>query len=98
MAPRILIFSIAMGADIFFYKNVKSIATYAPTFLGHIVLVLAMVRFLLKCIAPSKRFFKININVLCTCTINMVLNDKWQKYVQIAKVRSFCQGLFSSCY
>ena len=29
-APRILIFSIAMGADYSFY--VKSIATYAPTF------------------------------------------------------------------
>ena len=33
MAPRILIFSIAMGADYSFY--VKSIATYAPAFLGY---------------------------------------------------------------
>ena len=33
MAPRILIFSIAMGADCSFY--VKSIATYAPAFLGY---------------------------------------------------------------
>ena len=56
-------------------------------------------------VAPSNRFttyhitfFKININVLCTYTINLVLNDKWQKYVQIAKVRSYSQGLFSSCY
>ena len=32
-APRILIFSIAMGADYLFY--VKSIATYAPAFLGY---------------------------------------------------------------
>ena len=32
-APRILIFSIAMGADYSFY--VKYIATYAPTFLGY---------------------------------------------------------------
>jgi hypothetical protein len=41
MAPRILIFSIAMGADYSFY--VKSIATYAPTFLGYNNSVLAIV-------------------------------------------------------
>ena len=40
-APRILIFSIAMGADYSFY--VKSIATYAPAFLGHNNSVLARV-------------------------------------------------------
>ena len=34
MAPRILIFLIAMGADKLFY--VKSIATYAPTFFGYL--------------------------------------------------------------
>ena len=39
MAPRILIFSIAMGADYSFY--VKSIATFALTFFGHIISVLA---------------------------------------------------------
>jgi hypothetical protein len=33
MAPRILIFSIAMGADYSFELN--SIETYAPQFLGH---------------------------------------------------------------
>jgi hypothetical protein len=42
MAPRILIFSIAMGADNSFY--VKSIATYAPTLFGYIISVLAIVR------------------------------------------------------
>ena len=40
-APRILIFSIAMGADYSFY--VKSIATYAPAFLRHNNSVLARV-------------------------------------------------------
>jgi hypothetical protein len=40
-APRILIFSIAMDADSSFY--VKFIATYAPTFLGFVISVLAMV-------------------------------------------------------
>ena len=33
MAPRILIFSIAMGADYSFELN--SIETYAPQFFGH---------------------------------------------------------------
>ena len=42
MAPRILIFSIAMGANYSFY--VKSIATYAPAFLGYNNSVLARVR------------------------------------------------------
>ena len=41
MAPRILIFSIAMGANKLFY--VKSIATYAPTFFRYIISVLAIV-------------------------------------------------------
>ena len=41
MAPRILIFSIAMDADNSFY--VKSIATYAPTFFWYIISVLASV-------------------------------------------------------
>ena len=41
MAPRILIFSIAMGADYSFY--VKSIATYAPVFLEYNNSVLARV-------------------------------------------------------
>ena len=41
MAPRILIFSIAMDADNSFY--VKFIATEAPTFLEYIISVLAMV-------------------------------------------------------
>ena len=40
-APRILIFSIAMGADSSFY--VQFIATYAPTFLAFIISILAMV-------------------------------------------------------
>ena len=46
MAPRILIFSIAMGADNSFY--VKSIATYAPTFFGYIISVLAIVKYMYK--------------------------------------------------
>ena len=41
MAPRILIFSIAMGADYSFYM--KSIATYAPAFLRYNNSVLAIV-------------------------------------------------------
>ena len=41
MAPRILIFSIAMDVDNSFY--VKFIATEAPTFFGYIISVLAMV-------------------------------------------------------
>ena len=48
-APRILIISIAMSANNSFY--VKSIATYAPTFFGYIILVLAndhFIVFLLK--------------------------------------------------
>ena len=40
-APRILIFSIAMGADYSFY--VKAIATCALTFFGYIISVLASV-------------------------------------------------------
>ena len=39
MTPRILIFSIVLGAEYLFY--VKSIATYAPTFFGDIISVLA---------------------------------------------------------
>ena len=42
MAPRFLIFfKIAMGADYSFY--VKSIATFAPTFYGYIISILASV-------------------------------------------------------
>ena len=41
-APKILIFSIAMDAKNSFY--VKFIATYAPTFFGFIISVLAMVK------------------------------------------------------
>ena len=40
-APRILIFSIAVGAEYLSY--VKSIATFAPTFYGYIISVLASV-------------------------------------------------------
>ena len=42
MAPRILIFSIVLGAECSFY--VKSIATYGPRFLGHNNSFLAIVR------------------------------------------------------
>ena len=45
-APRILIFSIAMGADYSFY--VKFIDTRAPNFLGYIISVLASVNTDLK--------------------------------------------------
>ena len=41
MAPRILIFLIAIGADNSFY--VKFIATYVPTFFEYIISVLAIV-------------------------------------------------------
>ena len=41
MTPKILIFSITIGADYSFY--VKSIATFALTFFGYIVSVLASV-------------------------------------------------------
>ena len=40
-APRIFIFSIVLGAEYLSY--VKSIATYAPTFFGYIISVLASV-------------------------------------------------------
>ena len=40
-APRILIFSIAMGAE--YLSHVKSIATFAPTFYGYTISVLASV-------------------------------------------------------
>ena len=40
-APRVLIFSIAMGAEYLSY--VKSIATFALTFFGYIISVLASV-------------------------------------------------------
>ena len=43
-APRILIFSIAMGTEYLFY--VISIATFAPTFHGYIISVLASVLFI----------------------------------------------------
>ena len=46
MAPRILIFSIAMGDDYSFY--VKSIATFALTFFGYIISVLASVFYVLQ--------------------------------------------------
>ena len=42
MAPRILIFSIAMGVEYLSY--VKSIATFALIFFGYIILVLASVK------------------------------------------------------
>ena len=41
MASRILIFSIAMGANYSFYE--KSIATFSLTFFGYIISVLASV-------------------------------------------------------
>ena len=46
-APRILIFSIAMGADYSFY--VKSVATCAPIFFGYIIAVLASAFNYLQC-------------------------------------------------
>ena len=46
-APSIFIFSIVLGAEYLSY--LKSIATYAPTFLGYIIAVLASV-FSLSCI------------------------------------------------
>ena len=46
-APRILIFSIAMGAEHLSY--VKSIATFALTFYGYIISVLASVRSQVTC-------------------------------------------------
>ena len=39
MAPRIFIFSIVLGSEYLSY--VKSVATYAPTFFGYIISVLA---------------------------------------------------------
>ena len=42
-APRIFIFSIALGAE--YLSHVKFIAARAPTFLGYIILVLASVLF-----------------------------------------------------
>ena len=51
MAPRILIFSIVLGAEYSFY--LKSIATYAPAFLGYNNSALARVRALGAMRAPK---------------------------------------------
>ena len=55
MAPRILIFSIAMGANYSFY--VKFIATFALTFFGYIISVLANVTLL----PPSSPWAQFNM-------------------------------------
>ena len=55
MAPRILIFSIAMGADYSFY--VKFIATGAPTFFGHTISVLASVKYI-----QAKEYLRANLS------------------------------------
>ena len=58
MAPRILIFSIAMGADYSFY--VKSIATFALIFFGYIISALASVSS--HCAIDSNLVKKIHVN------------------------------------
>ena len=73
-APRILTVSIAMGANNSFY--VKSIATYAPTFLGYIISVLAMVQCNSQCSEnfsklPLKfHYLKIITSLVCTDSFN----------------------------
>ena len=66
MAPKILIFSIAMGAD--YSYCVKSIATFALTFFGYIISVLASAVWELLS-HKRKAFAKINL-----ITINQVLS------------------------
>ena len=69
MAPRILIFSIAMGADCSFY--VKSIATYAPAFFAYNSSVLASVCYLLpKCYESclSFSFFDTTLTLIINCS------------------------------
>ena len=60
MAPRILIFSIAMGADNSFY--VKFIATFAPTFFRYIISVLAIV----YTVTVSAHFFADTVEISLT--------------------------------
>ena len=52
-APRILIFSIGMGAEYLSY--VESIATFAPTFYGYIISILASVMALFDIIQRYER-------------------------------------------
>ena len=63
-----MIFSIAMGADNSFY--VKSIATYAPTFFGYIILVLASVARLVKCHCIKCKLHSIDV-IAPPCTVNV---------------------------
>ena len=60
MAPRILIFSIAMGADKLFY--LKIIATNVLTFFGYIISVLAIV--LGQFVQAFKFFTPLQSNIL----------------------------------
>ena len=62
-APRILIFSIGMGAESLFY--LKSIATFAPTFYGYIISLLASVT-ISKKVTLSNR----PIKTIDPCTTN----------------------------
>ena len=64
IAPRIFIFSIAMGADYSFY--VKSIATFALTFCGYIISVLASVQWLKLCIGLNLLSWNSNMKLYLT--------------------------------
>ena len=70
MAPRILIFLIAMGADYLFY--LKSIATYAPAFLGYKNSVLARVTYQQKRTKKNCFFVMASQNPMVFC----IFSDK----------------------
>ena len=83
MAPKILIFSIAIGADYSFY--VKFIATRVPTFWGHIISVLVSV---LVNIKSSGRFLWPfdNVQTLKTSLLELrqlFLNKYLTNYAQL---------------
>ena len=66
-----MIFSIAMGAE--YLSNVKSIATFAPTFYGYIIPALASVllvrQFLLSARYPQTQFSYHIIKILATLPV-----------------------------
>ena len=78
-APRILIFSIAMGAVYLSY--LKSIATFAPTFFGYIISVLASVTYLVESCS------QIESN---TCSL-LILKVKYSKFKIYTRETLFCK-------
>ena len=76
-APRILIFSIVLGAEYLFY--LESIATYAPAFLGYNISALARV----KSIPDST--VQVSAKAMCLWKIPGILIDTNQAMLYIRK-------------